>query len=302
MHSNTETRLTAYSLPFYQIIQTFFVANISGTIVDGLSQFFENPADIVEWLAATLPQQSTFYIQLVLIWTVIGLGFELLRITPCVMAWLRERLAPNLTEKEKSTRWNGLRPLADPSNFFHARVLASTVLFLLVAFVYTTIAPITCYVLAFCFLVQGAGYRHQFIYIYPKAPDSGGKIWTTFVTITLVCAFVAQLTLIGYLAIKQAPTATYLMIPLIVGQVLFHIYICQRHFRVARRLPTEDSLRLDAENDPMDYRFLKDKYRQSALMVKELHPECLLAANREIVQGNESNVAASTFPTAAKFG
>lgn len=248
-----------------------------------------------------MPPKSTFYIQLVLITTVIGLGNELLRITPWVQAWLRGRLGPNLTEKEKSTTWKGLRPLADPRDFFHAHVFADTVLYLMVAFVYTTIAPIICYVLAFCFLVQGAGYRHQFIYIYSTSPDSGGKLWTKFVTITLVCMFFAQLTLIGYLVIKQAPTATYLMIPLIVGQVLFHIYIRQRHFRVARRLPTEDSLRLDAENDPMDYSFLKDKYRQSALMVKELHPECLLAANREIAPGNESNVASSTCPTAAKI-
>lgn len=70
---------------------------------------------------------------------------------------------------------------------------------------------------------------------------------------------------------------------------------------MARRLPVEDSLRLDAENDSMDFSFLKDKYRQSALMVKELHPECLLAANREIDQGNESKVASSMCPAAAKI-
>ena len=284
-----------------QIIQKFFVANISGSIVGALSQIFDNPADIVEWLAATLPPKSTFYIQLVLIATVIGLGYELLRLTAWVQAWLRGQLGPNLTEKEKSNTWKGLRPLADPRDFFHARVFADTTLYLMVAFVYTTIAPLTCYVLAFCFLVQGAGYRHQFIYIYSTSPDSGGKLWTKFVTITLVCMFFAQLTLIGYLVIKQAPTATYLMFPLIVGQVLFHIYIRQRHFHVARRLPTEDSLRLDAEHDSMDYSFLRDKYRQSALMAKEIKSECLLAVNREVAPGSESNVASSVCPAVARI-
>lgn len=240
-----------------------------------LSTFFNDPSDIVTFLATTLPVKSSFYIQLVLIATVIGLGLELLRVTPLFQAGVRGILGPNLTEKENNTTWYGLRPLSDPRDFFHARVLANAILFLMVAYVYTIIAPICCYVLAFCFLVQGAGYRHQLIYVYPPKPDSGGRLWMKFVNITLTCALIAQITLMGYFLLKSS-IGIYLMIPLVVIQVLFHVYIRQRHFRVAFRLPTEDSLRLDEEKNLVDFSFLEGKYRQPALRTKEILPECVL--------------------------
>lgn len=93
-----------------------------------------------------------------------------------------------------------------------------------------------------------------------------------FVNIALSCMFVAQITLGAYLVLKKNNVAAGLMVPLAVFQVLFHIYIQQRHFHVASRLATEDSVRLDAEG-PTDFSFLTDKYKQSALKVKELQPD-----------------------------
>jgi hypothetical protein len=84
---------------------------------------------------------------------------------------------------------------------------------------------------------------------------------------------VAQITLAGYLALKKANVAAGLMVPLLVFQILFHISIHQRHFKVAQRIPTEYSIELD-ENGPTDFDFLRDKYKQSALKVKILEPEC----------------------------
>lgn len=82
----------------------------------------------------------------------------------------------------------------------------------------------------------------------------------------------AQATLGAYLALKKANVAAGLMIPLLVFQILFHIFIRQRHLKVAARLPMEDSLQLDEEG-PTDFSFCKDKYKQPALKVKVLEPE-----------------------------
>jgi len=201
-----------------------------------------------------------------------GLAFECLRIFPLFQAWLRQTFGPHLTEKEQSRIWKGLRPLSDPRPFFHARILATLVLYQMICFVYTTIAPITCYALAFCFFAMGSAYRNQLFFVYSTNPDSGGMLWIRFVNISLVCMVVAQITLGAYLTLKKAPIASGLMFPLVVFQVLFHVYIRQKHFQVAARLPMEDSIRIDAEG-PTDFSFLKDKYKQSALMVKEIEPD-----------------------------
>ena len=83
------------------------------------------------------------------------------------------------------------------------------------------------------------------------------------------------------------------MVPLLILQILFHIWIRQRHFRVASRLPTEDSLRLDAEG-PTDFSFLKDMYKQSALKVKQLEPDYISDDNEEFVDGIEDGEDDST--------
>jgi hypothetical protein len=119
---------------------------------------------------------------------------------------------------------------------------------------------------------MGSAYRNQFFYIYSTNPDSGGKLWLNFVNIALICMAVAQVTLGAYLTLKKANVAAGLIFPLLVFQILFHIFIRQRHFQVAARLPTEDSLQKDAEG-LADFTFLKDSYKQSALKVKVLEPE-----------------------------
>jgi hypothetical protein len=235
----------------------------------------------VEFLATSLPPQSTFFIQLIVINTVLGLGMELLRVMAVVQAWLRVCIGPNLTESEKNRTRIGLRPFSDPRDFLHARIFASTVLLFMVTFTYTMLSPITCYVLTFSFLVLGAGYRHQFFYIYPPK-DSGGRLWMRFIGIALACMFIAQLTLCGYLLLKESPVASGLIIPLMVFTVLFNQYIRQRHFRVARYLSSEDCLRFDMQNalrGSIDFEPMKGQYRQPEFKIEE--NELSGAADRE---------------------
>jgi hypothetical protein len=122
------------------------------------------------------------------------IGMEILRVVPLVLAWLRTCIGPRLTEKERNTTFMGIRPLCDPQEFEIADTFSQTVLFFVVLLVYSVIAPITNFVMAFCFMYMGTAYRHQFIYIYPARPDSGGKLWTSFIGVLLVCLFIAEFT------------------------------------------------------------------------------------------------------------
>lgn len=131
------------------------------------------------------------------------LAFELLRVGPLILSSIRSCVGPRLTERERSKRFLFLRPLADPSEFEHADLLSQLVLYFTVELVYAVIAPLTSFVLGFCFLIMFISYRHQFIFIYPKKPDSGGKLWVRFIRVSAgptvggfhVTNFVAELSL-----------------------------------------------------------------------------------------------------------
>ena len=213
---------------------------------------------------------------MLLVDTFISLSLELLRVMDIGIAIARSIVGPKLTEEERRTTFMGfLRPLADPREFQHAEILASSVLYFVVFFVYATLAPITSIFMLFCFLIMGAVYRNQFVFCYPTLPDSGGKLWIQFMQIIPTSLLIGEVTISGFLALKTAPVATALMFPLIVVTVLFNIYIRQKHFAATQFLPGCECVEADRKNNldgPMDLSFISDRYLQPELRHKEVFP------------------------------
>ena len=88
----------------------------------------DNPELIVQFLAKTLPAQSSYFIQLLFVFTFLINGFELLRVAPLGYALVRRFVGPNLTEKERSRKWKFLYSLEEPPHFWHAETFSQIVL------------------------------------------------------------------------------------------------------------------------------------------------------------------------------
>jgi hypothetical protein len=112
------------SHPLVQIVQTFFVSAISGSITAELANILDNPEDIVVLLGNSLATQSSYFIQIVLVFTFMVQGVALLRLQPIAVAVLRRFVGPRLTAKERRKSWKFARSLEDPPEFFHAEVFA----------------------------------------------------------------------------------------------------------------------------------------------------------------------------------
>jgi hypothetical protein len=249
-------------------------------IVESISilLFFCSPVDtslIIDLLAKSLPAQSTYFIQILLVDTSINLTIELLRIVAVAQAGIRSIVGPNLTDEERKTTWMGLRPLADPSEFGHADTMSAIVLYFVVFFVYAVIAPITCIFMFICFLLIGAAYRHQFVYIYPTKPDSGGALFVQFMKLVPSCILIGEITIAGFLGLKKTPAASALMVPLLIITILFVIYLGQQHYLMTRFLSAQQCMDEDRKNNaghPMDMSFLKGKYIQPEMRKKKDFP------------------------------
>jgi hypothetical protein len=88
----------------------------------------DNPELIVEFLAISLPAQSSYFIQLLFVFTFLIHGLELLRVTPLGYALVRRFVGPNLTEKERRRTWKCFYSLEDPPHFWHAETFSQIVL------------------------------------------------------------------------------------------------------------------------------------------------------------------------------
>lgn len=121
-------------LAAFGIIQTFFVSAVSGSLVKELSNILDNPEKLIDLLANALPSQSTYFIQILLISTVLGQGLELLKVWQIGIASLRKVFGPKLTENERNRKWGFLRPLNDPKEFEYADVTSNTIFAFVVFF------------------------------------------------------------------------------------------------------------------------------------------------------------------------
>ena len=166
--------------------------------------------------------------------------------------------------------------LEDPPEFWHAEVSAQLMLFFVVFFVYSTIAPITCVFLFFCFLICESGYRYHFIHNHAPTPDSGGKLWQGFIQVLLASMIIGQCTLFGLLILKSTVWALPALAPLGVLTVLFIIYTIPKRNHVATHLPTLKCVTVDKKNKEDGItisQFAAHEYLQPALKAEPLWPE-----------------------------
>lgn len=251
-----------------QIIQTFFVGAISGGVTNELERILDDPDRVIDLLSNSLTGQSHFFIQISLAMTFFLQSIEMLRIYPLFVAWLRRCCGPSLTARERRRNWGLLHPLENPPDFWHAETFAQLILFYMVFFVYNAIAPATNFFLLICFVLSEAGYRYQFIHNYPRAFDTGGRLWKTFIVFTLVNMVIAQLTLLGVLSLGQSGIGGSGILPLLVLTLLFGFFLHSKHSEVAQHLPTRNCILRDSEKNAeaqLDMKFVKGVYLQPSL-------------------------------------
>lgn len=110
----------------FMIIQTFFVSAISGSISAEITNIMQEPSQIIDLLANSLPAQSSYFMQILLASTFLLQSMELLRVHPLSMALLRRFVGPNLTKRERRRTWYGINSLEDPPLFWHAETFAQS--------------------------------------------------------------------------------------------------------------------------------------------------------------------------------
>jgi len=274
-HPSLYSKLAAFT-----IIQTFFISTVSGTLFTALQHILEDPKFLIRSVAKALPEQSAYFIQIIIVQNSLSLGIELLRISPIVQNILRKialkYVGHNLTEKERNETFLGQRSLDDPLEYYFGRELGTKIVLLqMVLFVYGCMAPITCYFTLIVFGALAIGYRHQFLYVYPIANDSGGKLWMNFQRLSITCAILAEIILCAVLVLKSSYAAAVLMIPLIVATIIFDRYFKRRHYSITSFLPLGDCAAVDRNNmnEGMTNEWLKDAYLQPALKKRVVVPE-----------------------------
>ena len=172
-------------------------------------------------LGNKLPAQCIYFLQLMLIQAFVGLSMELLRLTPVVIACLKQLLGPGLTEEEKTSPWMGLNPLCVPGSLDQAGQLSDLILMFVISMTYNALSPITAFMMAFCFGFAALVYRNQYMFVYDPRNDTGGLFWPFAMKAIIKATVIGELIVTAVLAVKEGQGQAPLMLPIVVVTVLF---------------------------------------------------------------------------------
>jgi hypothetical protein len=217
---------------------------------------------------STIPGRSGYFMQLLMVSTCIGTLIELFRVVAIFQSFARANFGRRLTEKERNRTVGFLRPLSSVDKIYFSRMQSRFLLYFMVIFVYTTISPLVNWLCLILFLFVSSVYRYQFVFNYPKTPDSGGKVWLHFMRTIFACILIAQLTLLSFLALRGSEIAAIFMIPLLIVTCMFISHVNEHYCKLGEFLPAKECLSQDMANDDdgLDYNEFTNIYKNPSLM------------------------------------
>lgn len=212
------------------------------------------PADIVGLFATTLPSQSTFFINYILLGAFASLPMELLRLGPLAMTKLRKWVL-----QRRWGLWDELALLTEEVGF-HVLYAFPLVVFLVLV-TYAPVAPLLApFALAY-FALAYPVYLHQLTYVYQPTTHTGGSQYPTVFGCGCAALIFMQILLIGLMGVKRAATPSALLIPLLAATVAFAFDMHKSFCRVTEVATLESLAHTDlAEYGPTTREALAKAY------------------------------------------
>eukprot|EP00026_Physarum_polycephalum_P003384 Phypoly_transcript_03395.p1 GENE.Phypoly_transcript_03395~~Phypoly_transcript_03395.p1 ORF type:complete len:819 (+),score=48.98 Phypoly_transcript_03395:115-2457(+) len=224
--------MTKYYL--FQIFNVLLVYSIAGAVINVLHQIVDNPGSIVNLLANSLPQQSGFFVNYVMLLSLSGHSKSLWRPAPLIVRWIKHKFLSK-TARE-------YRDAEAPGSFSYAQTYTTHLLVFTVLLVYSTIAPFIMIwgVLYFCL-----GYisnKYNIIYVYIPIWEGGGKHWEEVFHRIYAALILYQVVLAGVFGIFKFIPGVVVSAVCIVASVVVMVYIKDEFAKSCQHLPLRIAL------------------------------------------------------------
>ncbi|XP_044475681.1 CSC1-like protein RXW8 [Mangifera indica] len=249
---------TCIKVLYFTIWNVFFVNVLSGSIIGQLS-VFSSVKDIPKQLAEAVPIQATFFMTYVLTSGWASLSVEIMQ--PLLLLFNILKKFIFLIKED---------PPDGAYSFPYHTEVPRVLLFGLIGFVCSILAPLILPFLLIYFLLAYLVYRNQIMNVYITNYDSGGQYWPIVHKATIFALVLTQIIALGVFGIKRSSVASGFTIPLIIGTLLFNAYCGQRFSPTFNKLSAQvlmDMDRRDQQAGRMEeiYEQLRSAYSQFRL-------------------------------------
>ncbi|KAI4366506.1 hypothetical protein MLD38_022377 [Melastoma candidum] len=162
-----------FKVLFFMVWNVFFVNVLSGSVISQLS-VFSSPKDIPAELAKAVPTQASFFMTYIFTSGLAGLSSEVMQPVSLFCNLISRHI---LGRKEEPDNYYSSFP-------YHTEV-PKVLLFGLLGFTFSILAPLMLPFLLGYFLLAMLVYRNQILNVYITKYESGGQIWPSVHNMTI---------------------------------------------------------------------------------------------------------------------
>ncbi|KAK3432736.1 hypothetical protein EUGRSUZ_D00261 [Eucalyptus grandis] len=205
---------------YFTSLNVFIGVTVGGTLFATFKKIEKDPNSLLTILAASLPDNATFFLTFVALRSFIGYGLELSRIVPLIIFHLKRKYLCK-TEAEVKEAWY-------PGDQGYATRVPGDLLIVTITLCYSVIAPL---IIPFGVVYFGLGWlilRNQALKVYVPSYESYGRMWPHIHLRILASLVLYQLTMLAYFGTKKFYYAP-LLLPLVISSLIF-AYVCNKKF------------------------------------------------------------------------
>lgn len=236
--SHSEAQIGTFRKYFwFQFFNFYLASTFTSSIIQVWEEIIRSPSQIVNLLSRSLPQYSSFFINYIILLTLVVIPIYTLRIAQLFLHFFFKFIL------------RFPQPILNrfhlPVPFPYGAVYPLLLLVFIVCMTYSTLAPLILpfgmiYFLCTWFLLQ-----YMLRFIHQIKYETGGTLTSQCIFRLLLGASVAQLTMVGYFSLKKGYPQSVFMMLLFMATAAFTIYLYNRYASVENHLAIQESNAVD---------------------------------------------------------
>lgn len=228
----------------FQVFNVLLVYTISGAVFNVLNKIIDNPSDLVNILATSLPQQSGFFINYVMLLSLSGQTQNLWNPGFLVVRWIKQKFLCKTAREFKETD--------NPGPFNFAQSYTNHLLVFTILVTYSTLAPFIMVwgILYFC--MAYVSNKYNILYVNFPQFEGGGIHWLEVFNRIIAGTFLYQLVLVGVFGIYKFFAGSVIAAICAVCTITYCWYAHKQFERSSRFLPLRYALDLTNKLDDVN--------------------------------------------------
>ncbi|KAG0249411.1 hypothetical protein BG011_009334 [Mortierella polycephala] len=211
-----------HSLISSMVVHVLLVTTLANGIFAAVQRIKDNPNNIMNMLAETLPQASTFFLSFILV-SFTQVPLRLLQIGPLIIYLISKKLAK--TPRQVYAAERNLQSVD-----WGMTIPGYTIAFS-IGLLYSTIQPLILPLMVIYFGLYYLVFRYMFLYVYKQPHDSGGLIFPRIVDQIYVAVVIFEIVMLGLFILQKAAGQSVVMFILFVATILTIVISRNRVFK-----------------------------------------------------------------------